>query len=244
MEPRPGFLIGRIDGEPVAICSAIRHGPTFGFFGFYIVAPAWRGQGHGLAMWHAAMARLKGCVVGLDGVVAQQHNYARSGFVEAYRQVRHVGRTRPALVDGAGLHPLYTVPTEHWLRYDRSCFPCDRRAYILPWVRPAGTVALCFVEAGVLKGYGVIRPCRSGHKIGPLFADDAAVAERLLAGLQVVVAANAEVFIDIPVVNAAAMALAERHGMTPVFETSRMYAGAQPQIDLQRQFGITSFELG
>jgi fumarate hydratase class II len=41
-----------------------------------------------------------------------------------------------------------------------------------------------------------------------------------------------------------ARALAESWGMQPVFETARMYTGAAPAFDLQKQFGITTFELG
>jgi hypothetical protein len=42
----------------------------------------------------------------------------------------------------------------------------------------------------------------------------------------------------------AARELAHTWQMAPVFETARMYTGAAPALDLSRQFGITSFELG
>lgn len=62
-----GFLLGQVDGEPVGCISAVCYGPGFGFLGFYIVRPAFRGRGHGLALWRAAMARLGARTVGLDG---------------------------------------------------------------------------------------------------------------------------------------------------------------------------------
>jgi len=53
------------------------------------------------------------------------------------------------------------------------------------------------------------------------------------------------VFLDVPLPNADAVALAERHGLRGVFETARMYAGGNaPACELQRVYGITSFELG
>lgn len=67
-----GFLMGVLDGEPVAAISAVRYGSRFGFMGFYMVKPEFRGQGYGVAMWKAALSRLQGRVIGLDGVVAQQ----------------------------------------------------------------------------------------------------------------------------------------------------------------------------
>ena len=32
--------------------------------------------------------------------------------------------------------------------------------------------------------------------------------------------------------------------LTPVFETARMYTGPDPEIELAKQFGVTTFELG
>ena len=32
--------------------------------------------------------------------------------------------------------------------------------------------------------------------------------------------------------------------MKPMFETARMYTKGKPNIDLQRVFGVTTFELG
>jgi len=38
--------------------------------------------------------------------------------------------------------------------------------------------------------------------------------------------------------------LARGLGLTPVFETARMYTGAIPPLRLERVFGVTTFELG
>ena len=67
----------------------MRHGDGLGFIGFYIVVPERRGEGHGIALWRAGMERLAGRVIGLDGVVAQQGNYARSGFALAWNNARY-----------------------------------------------------------------------------------------------------------------------------------------------------------
>src|SRR5262245_51536006 len=75
-DPR-GFLVGLVGNEPVATISAVKYGDSFAFVGFYIVAPAYRGKGHGLALWNAAMKTLRGRNVGLDGVLDQQANYRK-----------------------------------------------------------------------------------------------------------------------------------------------------------------------
>jgi len=48
----------------------------------------------------------------------------------------------------------------------------------------------------------------------------------------------------VPEPNAEALALAQVHGLSPVFETARMYAGPEPACRLETVYGITSFELG
>ena len=56
--------------------------------------------------------------------------------------------------------------------------------------------------------------------------------------------AGGEIFLDVPSVNRDAVALAQDLGLTPVFETVRMYTGAIPPLRLERVFGVTTFELG
>ncbi len=97
---------------------------------------------------------------------------------------------------------------------------------------------------GNLAGYGVIRKCRSGFKIGPLFADTPELAEALFLSLKSGIEPTETFYLDTPEVNRAAVALAQRHNMKAVFETARMYTGENPDTPLNRLFGVTSFELG
>lgn len=237
-----GFLLARLDGEPVGSISVVRYPGGSGFLGFYIVRPEFRGRGYGMALWRAGMERLAGCNVGLDGVVAQQANYRTSGFELAHRNVRYGGTVTARPLDDPRVVPLERVPFAEVLAYDRSCFGFDRRAFLERWIaRPR--IAAGFVERGRLLGYGVIRPCRQGFKIGPLFADRADAAEALFLALAAE-ARDAPLFLDPPEPNAEAVGLARRHGLAPVFETARMYTRADPGLPLSRIWGITTFELG
>ena len=75
-----GFLLAEIDGTPAASISVVRFGGDTAFLGLYICAPEFRGRGTGYALWQAGMDRLAPRSTGLDGVPAQQANYAVSGF--------------------------------------------------------------------------------------------------------------------------------------------------------------------
>jgi ribosomal protein S18 acetylase RimI-like enzyme len=244
-----GLLIGRLGEEAVAVISAIRYGASFGFIGFYIVKPAWRGQGYGWQLWQAAMARLAGRNIGLDGVLAQQDNYRRSGFHLAHRNVRYQGtgaalNCGSTLPTGTRLAPLASLPFDALLAYDRAFFPAARADFLHRWIGQPHSLALGLLSGAQLVGYGLRRTCRSGYKIGPLFADSAQGAAALLGALGAQIESDAPVFLDVPECNPAAIALAEGRGMGRVFETARMYTGAAPDLALARSYGITSFELG
>jgi len=245
-----GFLVGYKDGQPVGCISAVRYGASYGFIGFYMVKPAWRGQGYGLQLWQKAMKQLAGRVVGLDGVVAQQENYQKSGFQLAYRNIRYGGVFSDQLLGiirelrtDVSIVPVKEVDQAKLDGYDSNLFLAARKEFLSSWLRQEDATALVAVCNTKIVGYGVIRRCRSGWKIGPLFAEDLETAEKLLLSL----AANAkgdEVFFDVPEVNAAAVNLAVKYKMTKVFETARMYNGAAPQVDMGKVFGVTTFELG
>lgn len=239
-----GFLIGLLNGEPIAAISAVQYGASFGFVGLYLVKPEYRGQGFGIQIWNAALARLEGRVVGLDGVVEQQANYQKSGFDISHRNVRYQGITDSLPVDDAEIVPLSSLPFDDIYSYDKCFFPDQRRAFLSHWIKQLDGVALGILQDHTLAGYGVLRSCRSGFKIGPLFADTPELAERLFRALCGMIPVGREFFLDIPATNAAAVTLAERHKMNVVFETSRMYKGKDPQLPLNRIFGITTFELG
>jgi GNAT superfamily N-acetyltransferase len=92
-----GFFGCFIDGRLAAGISAVRYGSGFGFIGLYICHPEFRGRGLGRQVWAAGMAHLEGRVVGLDGVIEQQANYGRMGFVPSHDTVRWSIDRMPAL---------------------------------------------------------------------------------------------------------------------------------------------------
>ncbi len=239
-----GFLAGLLDDELVATISAVKYGDSFGFLGLYIVKPACRGCGYGIRLWDAGLAYLGQRTIGLDGVIAQQDNYRKSGFALAYRNIRYQGTGGASFATDRRVVPLASIPFDDIDAYDRSVFVADRATFLECWINQPQSTAVGFVRNGVLAGYGVMRPARSGAKIGPLFADDAEAADALFNSLVARVPRDATFCLDVPESNPAAVALAQRNRMTVVFETARMYAGPAPAVPLQRLFGVTTFELG
>lgn len=239
-----GFLIGLLGDDPIATLSVVKYGDSFGFLGFYIVKPEYRCTGYGIQIWNAGLAYLRGRTIGLDGVVAQQDNYKKSGFKLAYRNIRHQGTGGGHYPADAGIVSLSTLPFDEIWAYDKPFFPDNRRQFLRYWIDQPQSTALGIIRNGALAGYGVLRLCNSGYKVGPLFADSSELAENLFLALKARAPESAPIFLDTPAVNAAAVALAKRHKMIVTFETARMYTGKSPDLPISRLFGVTTFELG
>ncbi len=237
-----GFFIGELSGRPIGCVSAVSYG-GFGFLGLYIVAEPYRGQGYGLALWQRAMDRLAGKNIGLDGVVAQQENYKKSGFRLAHRNLRYQG----IIPAGPGLPPDIAAGESQafpaLLAYDTRHFPEPRQTFLAAWLSAPEHRSLVCRRDGQVRGYGVIRRCLQGYKIGPLFADDSEIAQGLFQGLAAL-ADQEPVFLDISETNKEALALCQAQGMTAQFETARMYTGPAPDLPWDQVYGITTFELG
>jgi len=240
---RDGFLIGELDGAPAATISCVNYDDRFSFLGFYIVRADLRGRGYGLRIWNAAIAHAGSRVIGLDGVVAQQENYKKSGFQLAYANIRYGGTVTAPAPPPPGIVTLGDVPFAMIEASDATVFPAPRTQFLRTWIGASGHVGCALMRDGDLAGWGVIRPCRKGRKIGPLVANDRAAAEAVLSAL-LAQTGGGEVFLDVPAVNRDAVALAESLGLKPVFETARMYTGRIPPLRLERVFGVTTFELG
>jgi GNAT superfamily N-acetyltransferase len=238
-----GFLIGELDGAPAATVSCVNYGASFAFLGLYIVREDVRGRGHGLRIWNAAIAHAGPRVIGLDGVVARQQHYKKSGFKLAYANVRYGGTVAAPDAPRAGVIALGEAPLALVEAYDAMVFPAPRTAFLRAWIGSPGHVGRALVRDGRLAAWGVIRPCRKGSKIGPLVADNRDAAEAVLAAL-LASAGSCEIFLDVPSVNRDAIALAQNLGLAPVFETARMYTGAILPLQLERVFGVTTLELG
>jgi len=238
-----GFLIAELDGAPAATVSCVNYDARFAFLGFYIVRAELRGKGYGLRIWNAAIAHAGARVIGLDGVTAQQENYRKSGFQLAYANVRYGGAIAAPVAPRADIIALRDAPFAAVEADDATVFPAPRSAFLRAWIGAPSHVGCALVRDGRPAGWGVIRPCRKGFKIGPLVAEDRDSAEMVLSALLARVGGG-EIFLDVPGINRTAIALAQDFGLAPVFETARMYTGATPPLRLERVFGVTSFELG
>ena len=233
-----GFFVAEREGVPVAAISVVNHDPYHAFLGLYICHPDWRGKGIGHALWTHALAHAEGRSIGLDGVAAQQANYAKSGFVRHGATQRFVGTLVAEAHPRIRLVTLADLPA--LIAFDHAAGGVHRPAFLTAWLTPTATRRAVMFDDG--SGFAVIRTCREGTKVGPILAPDA-IAALALAQAAVDLLPAASTAIDLPEQNASLRDALIAHGFTLGFETARMYRGPAPASD-PRLAAIATMELG
>ena len=235
-----GFFVADHDGTPVAAISVVNHSDSFAFLGLYICHPDWRGTGLGFALWTHAIAHAGGRTIGLDGVPAQQDNYARSGFELAGRTRRLSGSLsreprRLALAQERDLETIRAL--------DRAANGFDRAAFLAAWVAEHPTRKTVLLEtAGRVTGFATARLCREVCKIGPIVAPSDTDA-MTLAGQASAALGQTDISIDVPMGQPDFARMLEARGFQEGFATARMYRGPAPAVDATLK-AIATMELG
>jgi hypothetical protein len=238
-----GFFIGLLDNEPIAVGAAINYSEQFSFLGLYIVKPEFRKQGYGLQLALKRLDYVGNRITGLDSVPVQAPINERLGYVVAHKQIRYECTNYPTACHSTHIVDLNTIPFKQLEEFDRAHFLVPRSEFLRSWTQQDHGHALGYLSNGKLGGYGVIRKCPRGYKIGPLFATNPSIAEQLFEALCAKVS-EGPIYLDTPEPNKNAQLLAKHYQMTPKFEMIRMYRNGALNLNLDSVYGVTTFELG
>ena len=173
-------------------------------------------------------------------MAAQEGNYAKSGFVRAGASIRLEGRLDPA--GAPGLRAATAADWPGLLALDRDASGFDRPRFLAAWVAPARTRRTVVMGAGAVRGFAVVRQCRSGVKIGPVVAPDVEAGLGLMRAAAGVFPGDA-VAVDLPSANRGLAARLADLGFVETFRTARMYRG-QPPVPGPGLQAIATMELG
>lgn len=235
------------DGTMIAGGSIVSYNKEFGFMGFFIVKHEYRSLGIGRKLWYqrrdTLLSRLnEGAPIGMDGVIAMQPFYKKGGFEISFRDERYEKIGMKSKIN-ENISPIVEKDIDSILNYDQRCFGFSRPQFMKPWLKLPGNKTFKYTENDLLKGFAIVRKADKGYKVCPLFADNEIIADELYKACLNSVQGKS-LFLDIPVINKGAVNLIKKYDGTYVFECARMYYGNPPDIDINKVFGITTFELG
>lgn len=243
-----GFLAFELDGEVIGTGSVVSYGGKFGFMGLFIIRPDYRGRGLGREFWvqrrDFLLNRLEpGAAIGMDGVFAMQEFYKRGGFAFSHRNLRMQGIGTSSPYDTSRAVPVNSDKLDLLQPIDQRCFGTNRTSFLRMWLTQQDSLSVQYRGESQCLGFGTIRRCIQGWKIGPLFAATPEVADEIFRALNTV-ALGQPIYLDIPENNSEALKLSRRYAMKECFGCARMYLGEPPELPHEEIYGVTTFELG
>jgi GNAT superfamily N-acetyltransferase len=219
-----GGFVAEWDGTPVGTTQTIIFGRV-AWVAMVLVEESLRGRGIGKALMRHALEFLdrRGvATVRLDATPLGQPLYERLGFVEQFRLARYEGAVSTVAPAG-GVEP---APQEWWdelAALDLAVTATDRRALLRRLFAENPDTVRCVRQEGRVIGFRAARPGARARNLGPCIA--APEAGPLLYADALRHSGGERFFLDVPVPNAAATALAESHGLTVQRHLTRMCRG-------------------
>lgn len=243
-----GFIALEADGEIIGTGSIVSYDGKFGFMGFFIVRPDMRAQGLGRKLWierrNRLLARLDSvAAIGMDGVFNMQPFYAKGGFQFSHRDIKMQFTGQKLDFDQSCIAQINKSDFAEIAKIDKCCFGFDRTGFLENWLFMKDSVSYCYRKGSDYLGFGTIRRCHSGWKIGPLFASNPEVADQLFRALNTV-ATDDQIILCVPEKNQAALDMAAQYKMSEFPGCAKMYYGKFPDLPYNEIYGVTSFELG
>jgi len=248
---KKGFLLLLLDNRPVGAISLVRYSHSFAFIGLFIVRPEFRKQGYGKQLWDVAMNRLaKSTSIGLYAVPQQVDRYKNSGFQNGHKN----NRWNMAASFSKDMHYLMinqkniVKPYKKLVDYDKSLWGSSRKRFFdLLLMQTHVHAFVRFNElSGNVNGYGVIRPCSKGYRIGPLYADSLESAKELTESLLSKIPCESQVIFDIPTKNYFSNLFAEYFVLERIedIDTQAMFKGEIHNQNEDKCYGVCSLEIG
>lgn len=255
-----GFLVAEGGGVRLGCLSAIRYGSGFGFLGG-VLAGAEAGTSDVVgkmteALFSCGVERLEGRTVGMDVPPENEEAFTESGFRRDCELLRYEfcnslsgaplpeGTNFPVICPSLAVSVTQTDCLADLLLFDCRIFGCSRADFLRYWLSMPGAPVAAACEGGEMRGYAVARPCKKGYTVGPLFAEDAAAAERIFRAVCSRLPGGLPVYLTIPASNERGMKMALMLNMEPVERLTRIVRGRGGELDSERVFGVTTLRLG
>ena len=190
-DPTVAFA-GELNGKPICCATAAKYGKSFVFGGCHIVSKKCRGKGYGKKIYDAVAAsvkqfRSKAVISSLQQEEMNKRYGFRSQFYGAFF-IFSIPTTMACLSKSSErsnvkIKRIQEVNMQALFMYDTTVFGFERHAFLWKWLRMNGSHARVAIDnEGSIVGYTVARPTfiKQSYKIGSLFADSEAIAEKLL----------------------------------------------------------------
>ena len=250
------FEFGRLyvaetdEGHIVATTATLPYGGRFAWISMVLVTGDYRRRGLATKLMQWAMRDLAAgdLVPVLDATPDGRAVYRRLGFEDSWgfqrlrRERRGAGATL-APPAGVTVRPLAQADWPALCAYDAAAFGADRGAVLAGLRGRLAAADLVATRGDSTAGFLLGRDGGLAAHIGPLIADDEAIARALVA--RALDAMEGPLFIDLADSKAELRSFLDAHGFAAVRPFTRMLCGASTRFDdAARTFAVVGPEFG
>jgi GNAT superfamily N-acetyltransferase len=238
-------------GRIVATTATLPYGGRFAWIGMVLVAGEYRRRGVATKLMRQAMDELAAArlVPVLDATPDGHAVYQALGFQDSWGFHRLVRRERPGAAEAmpapadVTIRPITDADWPALCAYDAAVFGAKRNA-VLAGLRGRLPAAELIAERdGRIAGLLLGRDGRIAAQIGPLIAEDDAIARALLA--RAIDLLEGPLFVDLADAKTGARSWLEARGFSAVRPLTRMlYGRSQRFDDAARTFAVVGPEFG
>jgi GNAT superfamily N-acetyltransferase len=242
-----GWAACDADGNVLGTASWWAYGEQFGTVGLVLVDQAHQGQGIGRQLMNVVMSDAGDRVLQLVATRAGLTLYQRCGFREQYSIGQHQGTLtqvppfapRPDTV----LRAVSRADLDAICDLDAAAFGANRRPVVSAVFDAGGGVGVLAHRDGRIAGFALARPSGRGTLIGPIVAQDEALAIALIA--YQLKATNGFIRVDIPKTAVQLGEWLQAAGLPCVDTVTAMVCGDAREEGVEaRVFGLVSQALG
>lgn len=238
-------------GRIVATTATLPYGGRFAWISMVLVAGEYRRRGLATQLMRRAIDDLAaaGLVPVLDATPEGRAVYRRLGFEDCWEFQRLIRREPPstaaaaAAPAGAAIRPVTDADWPALCAYDAAAFGAERGAVLASLRARLPAAALLAERAGRIAGFLLGRDGGLAAQLGPLIADDDAVASALVA--PALDRVEGALFIDLADGKTALRDFLDACGFSATRPFTRMVHGSARRFDdAARTFAVVGPEFG
>jgi GNAT superfamily N-acetyltransferase len=241
------YAIPTQEGRIVATTATLPYGGRFAWISMVLVATEYRRRGLATRLMQQAMQDLSAAalVPVLDATPDGHAVYRRLGFEDSWGFQRLMRRERQAAPAPAGVtvRPVTNTDWQAVCAYDAAAFGAERGAVLAGLRGRLPAADLVAMRGNEIVGFLLGRDGRLAAHLGPLIADDDAIARALVA--RALDAIDGLLFIDLADSKTELRRFLDAHGFAAVRPFTRMLCGASARFDdPARTFAVVGPEFG
>ncbi|MBV8243615.1 MAG: GNAT family N-acetyltransferase, partial [Hyphomicrobiales bacterium] len=238
-------------GRLIATTATLPYGGRFAWISMVLVAGEYRRRGLATALLRQAMADLGAAklVPVLDATPDGRAIYRRLGFEDSWGFQRLIRRERQRAAGtvgapaGVSVRPIADADWPALCAYDAAAFGADRSAVLAGLRGRLSAAELVAARGNAIAGFLLGRDGGLAAQIGPLIADDDAIAGALMA--RALDGIEGPLFVDLADSKRELRSVLDAHGFTAARPFTRMLWGSSARFDdAARTFAVVGPEFG